>query len=129
MEELSEGVGATNGHATWTSAMSAFMLSNLANVVAGGAKTSKGFKKVHLNACARAVNEKFNTARTGEQIKNHLKTWQRKWAKLNRLRKLSAAGWDENNFIITLDAEHYNSYIQVYLLHHSNMVIGLHFCY
>jgi hypothetical protein len=47
----------------------------LANVVAGGAKTSKGFKKVHLNACARVVNEKFNTMRTGEQIKNHLRTW------------------------------------------------------
>jgi hypothetical protein len=54
--------------------MSSFMLSHLASVVASGTRTSTGFKKVHLNACARAVNEKFNTNRTGDQIKNHLKT-------------------------------------------------------
>jgi hypothetical protein len=40
-------------------------------------KTSKGFKKVFYNGCARALNEKFNTVRTGEQVKNHLKTWQK----------------------------------------------------
>jgi hypothetical protein len=32
---------------------------------------------------------------------------------MNRLRKVSAAGWDEVNFVITLDAEHYNEYIKV----------------
>ncbi|KAJ1254315.1 hypothetical protein BS78_K089800 [Paspalum vaginatum] len=63
------------------------MLSHLANVVASGAKTSSGFKKVHLNTCAKAINEKFNT------------------------RKISASGWDETNFIITLDEEHYNNYV------------------
>ncbi|KAJ1262110.1 hypothetical protein BS78_02G227500 [Paspalum vaginatum] len=114
MEELAEGLGGNNGHATWTSAQSTFMLTNLANVVASGTKTSKGFKKVHLNACARALNEKFATKRTGEQIKNHLKTWSRKFAKINRLRKLSAAGWDEDNFVITLDADHYNSHVEVH---------------
>jgi hypothetical protein len=54
--------------------MSSFMLSHLASVVASGTRTSTGFKKVHLNACARVVNEKLNTNRTGDQIKNHLKT-------------------------------------------------------
>lgn len=77
MEEPVEGLGGTNGHAIWPYTMSDFMFANLANVVASGAKTSKGFKKVHLNACARAVNEKFGTMRTAEQIKNHLKTWQK----------------------------------------------------
>ncbi|KAF2951734.1 hypothetical protein DAI22_01g284700 [Oryza sativa Japonica Group] len=92
--------------------MSSFMLSHLANIVAGGTRTSSGFKAVHLNACARAVNKRFNSTLTGEQIKNHLKTWQRKFSKINRLRKVSAAGWDEKNFIITLDDEHYNGYIE-----------------
>ncbi|EEE54402.1 hypothetical protein OsJ_01427 [Oryza sativa Japonica Group] len=99
-------------HASWTSAMSSFMLSHLANVVAGGIRTSSGFKAVHLNACAKAVDERFNSTLTGEQIKNHLKTWQRKFSKINRLRKVSAARWDEKNFIITLDDEHYNGYIE-----------------
>jgi hypothetical protein len=52
----------------------AFMLTHLANLVASGTKTCSGFKKVHLNACAKAVNEKFRTMKTGEQVKNHLKT-------------------------------------------------------
>uniref|UniRef100_I1QY15 Myb/SANT-like domain-containing protein n=1 Tax=Oryza glaberrima TaxID=4538 RepID=I1QY15_ORYGL len=79
-------------HASWTSAMSSFMFSHLVNVVAGGTRTSSGFKAVHLNACARAVNERFNSTLTGEQIKNHLKIRQRKFSKINRLRKVSA-GW------------------------------------
>lgn len=91
IEEQAEGQGATNGHASWTSAMSSFMLSHLSNVVASGARTSSGFKKVHYNTCARAVNEKFATALTGEQIKNHLKTWSRRFAKINRLRKTHKA--------------------------------------
>uniref|UniRef100_I1QZ09 Myb/SANT-like domain-containing protein n=2 Tax=Oryza TaxID=4527 RepID=I1QZ09_ORYGL len=99
-------------HASWTSAISSFMLSHLANVVAGGTRTSSGFKAVHLNACARAINERFNSTLTGEQIKNHLKTWQRKFTKKNRLRKVSSASWDEKKFIITLDDEHYNGYIE-----------------
>ncbi|WVZ76836.1 hypothetical protein U9M48_024765 [Paspalum notatum var. saurae] len=86
------------------------MLFYLANVVASGAKTSSGFKKVHLNTCAKEINEKFNKKFTGDQVKNHLKTWQKKFQKLNRLRKISASGWDETNFIITLDEEHYDLY-------------------
>jgi hypothetical protein len=74
--------------------MSSFMLSHLASVVASGTRTPTKFRKVHLNACARAVNEKFNTNRTGDQIKNHLKTWQRRYAKIDRLRRVSASGWD-----------------------------------
>uniref|UniRef100_A0A804N3X6 Myb/SANT-like domain-containing protein n=1 Tax=Zea mays TaxID=4577 RepID=A0A804N3X6_MAIZE len=82
-----EGQGFTNGHATWTSAMSSFKLSYLTNVVSSGKRTSSGFKKVHYNSCAKAINEKFQTALNGEQIKNHLKTWSRRFAKINRIRK------------------------------------------
>ncbi|OEL20880.1 hypothetical protein BAE44_0018100 [Dichanthelium oligosanthes] len=39
-----------------------------------------------------------------DQIKNHLKTWQRRYLKINRLRNLSAANFDE--------VEHYNDYIK-----------------
>uniref|UniRef100_A0A804PN59 Myb/SANT-like domain-containing protein n=1 Tax=Zea mays TaxID=4577 RepID=A0A804PN59_MAIZE len=107
-----EGQGFTNGHATWTSAMSSFMLSYLTNVVSSGERTSSGFKKVHYNSCAKAINEKFQTALNGEQIKNHLKTWSRRFAKINRIRKVSGTGWDEDSFTITLDEEHYNGYVK-----------------
>ena len=86
MEDAVEEVGATSGHATWTLAMSAFMLSHLADLVASGLKTSKGFKKHFYNGCARAINEKFNTIRTGDQVKNHLKTWQKSGQRYLNLR-------------------------------------------
>ncbi|CAD6340079.1 unnamed protein product [Miscanthus lutarioriparius] len=112
IKDAVEEVGATSGHATWTSAMSAFMLSHLANLVASGLKTSKGFKKHFYNGCVRAINEKFNTIRTGDQVKNHLKTWQKKWAKIIKLKKLSGALFDEDNCMITLDDEHYNGHVK-----------------
>ena len=113
MADLNEEVGGTNRHAVWTASETAFMLTHLANLVASDTKTCSGFKKVHLNTCAKAVNEKFRTMKTGEQVKNHLKTQQRKFAKMTKLRKVSATGWDEDNFIITLDEEHYNDYVKV----------------
>ena len=116
-EEMeAEGQGFTNGHATWTSAMSSFMLSYLTNVVSSGERTSSGFKKVHYNSCAKAINEKFQTALNDEQIKNHLKTWSIRFAKINRIRKVSGTGWDEDSFTITLDEEHYNGYVKVLFL-------------
>ncbi|XP_066320650.1 uncharacterized protein [Miscanthus floridulus] len=112
MADLNEEVGGTNGHDVWTAPEIAFMLTHLANLVASGTKTCSGFKKVHLNTCAKAINEKFRTMKTGEQVKNHLKTQQRKFAKMTKLRKVSATGWGEDNFIITLDEEHYNDYVK-----------------
>ncbi|CAN6338259.1 unnamed protein product [Urochloa humidicola] len=111
MDDAVEGLGAANGHATWTSAMSTFVLKYLSNVVASGAKTAKGFKKCYYNACARALNDKFSTSLSGDQISNHMKKWQKRWKKIIKLKKLSAAGFDEDNHIITLDAEHYNNHI------------------
>jgi hypothetical protein len=87
------------------------MLSYLSNVVSSGERTSFGFKKVHYNSCAKAINEKFQIALNGEQIKIHLKTWSRRFAKINRIRKVSGTGWDEDSFTITMDEEHYNGYV------------------
>ena len=113
MEEVAERRGGTNGHATWTSTMSALMLSHLNDLVASSLKTSKGFKKHLFNGWA--INEKFTTRFTGEQVKNHLKTWQKRYAKINRLKKLSGALFDEENCMITLDEEHYNGHVHVNL--------------
>ncbi|PWZ20306.1 hypothetical protein Zm00014a_031356 [Zea mays] len=117
LEEMeAEGQGFTNGHAIWTSAMSSFMLSYLSNMVSSGERTSSGFKKVHYNSCAKAINEKFQITLNGEQIKNHLKTWSRRFAKINRIRKVSGTGWDEDSFTITMNEEHYNGYVKVLFL-------------
>ena len=97
--------------------MSTYMLAQLVDVVGKGTRTSSGFKKIHLNACARALNDHFKLALTGDQIGNHVRTWKRKWAKIFSLKNnLSAALWDEDNCIITLDHEHYAEHIKVFLL-------------
>ncbi|KAL6615498.1 hypothetical protein ACP70R_037768 [Stipagrostis hirtigluma subsp. patula] len=109
----SEGRGEHSGDiANWPPAHSDFVLKYLANLVVSGTRTSSTFKKVHYNACAKAVNEHFKTNLIGDQIKNHMRKWQRLYKKINSLRKISAAGWDENNYIITLDHEHYTNYVK-----------------
>jgi hypothetical protein len=45
------------GNTQWTSSQSTFVQNFLANLVANGTKTSTGFKKVHLNGCAKALND------------------------------------------------------------------------
>jgi hypothetical protein len=50
------------------------MQTYLPNLVLDGNKTSTGFKKAHLNGCAKALNDHFKINRTADQISNHLKT-------------------------------------------------------
>uniref|UniRef100_A0A0D9V228 Myb/SANT-like domain-containing protein n=1 Tax=Leersia perrieri TaxID=77586 RepID=A0A0D9V228_9ORYZ len=89
-----------------------FMLSHLANLVASGTRSSSGFKQVHLRECARALNEKFMTDLTSDQISNHLKNGGKRFQKINELREVSGAIWDEDNFIISLADKHYNDHVQ-----------------
>jgi hypothetical protein len=61
-----EEKGDESGHVTWNTATSAFMLNYLAEMVSNGTKTSSGFKKVHLNMCARAIIDHLKSKYTGE---------------------------------------------------------------
>jgi hypothetical protein len=47
------------GDSQWTTSKSTFVQTFLANIVVDGSKTSIGFKKVHLNGCAKALNDHF----------------------------------------------------------------------
>ncbi|KAL6880683.1 hypothetical protein ACP4OV_012248 [Aristida adscensionis] len=125
--EGGEGSGSTH-HVHWTPAMSSFMLSFLSNLVVSGTRTSSTFKRVHLNQCTKALNDRFKrrlTAEniknhlrtwhfkrrlTAENIKNHLRTWHHKYGKISQVRMVSGTGWDEKDCIITMDDEHYASH-------------------
>ncbi|XP_066367275.1 uncharacterized protein [Miscanthus floridulus] len=100
------------GQVYWSNAMSSFVLKYLADLVASGTKTTSGFKQAHLNSCARALYEKLGVQRTGGQVGNHLRKWKRIYAKIEKLKNLNGAVWDEHNCIISLDAEHYNNHIK-----------------
>jgi hypothetical protein len=101
------------GNTQWTSSQSHFVQTPFTNIVAEGNKISSGFKKVQLNACAKALNERFKLNRTGDHVANHLKTLKKKYNMINYLRNLSAASWDEDQFIISLNHEHYTNHFVV----------------
>ncbi|KAJ1275961.1 hypothetical protein BS78_05G176900 [Paspalum vaginatum] len=71
-----------------------------------GVKTDKGFKEVHVNAVARQLSEFINQDVTGTQVYNHLRKWRQRWVKVCKLRDISGALWDEDNYMIVLDEEH-----------------------
>jgi hypothetical protein len=66
------------GQTQWALTQSTFMHTFLTNLVADGTKISTGFKKVHLNMCAKALNDHFKFNRSSDQIANHLKTLRKK---------------------------------------------------
>ena len=81
----STGVGVSTGKSwllVWASSMSTKMLVFLADLVASGARTSIGFKSMHHNQCAQALNEHFKLSLTGEQCNNHLKKWMKMWGRI-----------------------------------------------
>ncbi|WVZ94871.1 LOW QUALITY PROTEIN: hypothetical protein U9M48_040707, partial [Paspalum notatum var. saurae] len=77
-----------------------------ADLVGQGVKTDKGFKEVHVNAVARQLSEFIGQDVTGTQVYNHLCKWRQRWVKICKLRDLSGALWDEDNYMIVLDEEH-----------------------
>lgn len=120
VEEVPAVGGANHGQGNgaqqrlqWTNAMSGFILRRFSDLVAEGVKTDKGFKEVHLNAVAKQLSEFSNIEVSGNQVYNHLRKWRARWVKICRLRELSGALWDEDNYMITLETEHYNGHVRV----------------
>lgn len=99
---------------TWTSAMSTFMLKHLADVVASSARTSSGFKMMHYNNCAKALNEHFRLRLTGGQVSNHHRTIKKKFAKIEHIKDtVSGALWDDDQCMIRMEHDMALTYINV----------------
>jgi hypothetical protein len=113
MDKEANGAKIGGGKTQWTSTQSSYVLTFLANLVVDGTKTYIGFRKPQLNSCAKALNDHFKLNRTSEQIANHLKTWKKIYVRINYLRNLSAAGWDEDNFIVYFHHGHYTNHMEV----------------
>jgi methionine salvage enolase-phosphatase E1 len=97
----------------WTSAMSSFVLRRMCQLITTGVRTDKGFKEVHLNQVAKALQEFSGNEVSGTQVYNHLRKWRQRWVRITKLRELSGALWDEDNFMITLEDEHYRGHVKV----------------
>ncbi|VAH93648.1 unnamed protein product [Triticum turgidum subsp. durum] len=106
------GHGGGNHPLCWTSPMSGFMLRRFVELIASGVKTEKGFKEVHLNQVAKNCSEHFGLSITGTQVYNHLRKWRASWVKISKLRDISGSLWDDNNYVILLEEEHYMGHIK-----------------
>jgi hypothetical protein len=93
--------------------MSSFMLHCFCQLISTGVRTDKGFKEVHLNQVARDLHEFTGNEVTRQQVYNHLRKWRQRWMRVIKLRELSGALWDEDNFMISLEDEHYKGHIKV----------------
>ncbi|KAJ1254914.1 hypothetical protein BS78_K308500 [Paspalum vaginatum] len=82
----------------------------MCQLISTGVRTDKGFKELHLNQVAKAVQEFSGREISGNQVYNHLRKWRLKWIKVTKVRELSGALWDEENSMITLEEEHYNGH-------------------
>ncbi|KAK3147212.1 hypothetical protein QOZ80_3BG0279520 [Eleusine coracana subsp. coracana] len=98
----------------WTNVMSSFVLRRFCQLISTGVRTDKGFKEVHLNQVAKDLHEFTGNDVTGTQVYNHLRKWRQRWIRVTKLKELSGANWDEDNFMITLEEEHYKGHVKAH---------------
>jgi hypothetical protein len=66
----------------------------MCELVGTGMRIDKGFKEVHVNKVAKALQEFTGEHVTGTQVYNHLHKWRQRWARVCKFRDLSGALWD-----------------------------------
>jgi methionine salvage enolase-phosphatase E1 len=89
------------------------MLRRMCKLISSGVRTDKGFKDVHLNKVAKALQEFTGEDVSGNQVYNHLRKWRQRWIRVTKLRELSGALWDDELHMISLDEQHYSGHIKV----------------
>jgi len=105
--------GAARNAMRWTNAMSSFMLRRMCQLISSGVRADKGFKEVHPNQVAKAMQEFSGNEITGTRVYNHLRKWRQMWVRVVKLRELSGALWNEDTCAITLEDEHYKGHVKV----------------
>jgi hypothetical protein len=72
--------------------MSTSILNKMCDIVKNTIYTEKGFKEIHLNACAKALFEHCDAKVSRTQVYNHLRKWRVHWIHISKLRDLSRNG-------------------------------------
>jgi hypothetical protein len=100
----------------WTSVMSSFVLRRMCQLISTEVRTDKGFIEVHLNQTTKVVQEFSGNEVIWTQVYSHLHECRQRWVRVSKLRELSGAFWDEDNYMITLEDEHYARHIKVLII-------------
>jgi hypothetical protein len=98
---------------SWTPPMSACMLRCLAGIAAKGVKTDKGFKEIHITKVAKELIQLVGYEVSNTQVTNHLRKWKNRYQRIEKLRMLSGALWDDDQKMIVLEEQHYLGHTQV----------------
>ncbi|XP_066330434.1 uncharacterized protein [Miscanthus floridulus] len=91
----------------WTNTTSGFVLRRMAALVSDGSRPEKVFKDKDINSVAKALKQFCGEVVSPTQVYNHLRKWRQKWARVSKLKDLSAALWDDQAHAIMLEQEHY----------------------
>ncbi|CAD6334495.1 unnamed protein product [Miscanthus lutarioriparius] len=91
----------------WTNTTSGFVLRRMAALVSDGSRPEKVFKDKDVNSVAKALKQFCGEVVSPTQVYNHLRKWRQKWARVSKLKDLSAALWDDQAHAIMLEQEHY----------------------
>ncbi|XP_039138787.1 uncharacterized protein At2g29880-like [Dioscorea cayenensis subsp. rotundata] len=87
----------------WKGEYDSFLIPLLVEQVKKGMKCDKSFKRAAFNFAAVAVNSRFNTDFSAENVENHYRTLKSRYVEIKKVRDLSGAGWDDATKTITLD--------------------------
>jgi len=96
----------------WNPPMSACMLRGLVAIARKGVKTDKGFKEIHITKVAKELTQLVSYEVTNTQVTNHLRKWKVRYQKIEKLRMLSGALWDDDQKMIVLEEQHYLGHTQ-----------------
>ncbi|KAH7688926.1 Myb/SANT-like domain-containing protein, partial [Dioscorea alata] len=77
-------------------------------------KCDKSFKRAAFVFTSVAVNSRFNTEFSAENVENHYRTLKSRYAEIKKVRDLSGAGWDDVTKTITLDPMVALTYIEAH---------------
>lgn len=59
-------------------------------------------KKIHHTACTSAINSKYGTTYTVDQVQHHYRRHKENWSLVARHLNESGNGWDETTKMLTL---------------------------
>ncbi|XP_039143525.1 uncharacterized protein LOC120280675 isoform X1 [Dioscorea cayenensis subsp. rotundata] len=93
--------GTPNKH--WKPDFDNVLIPVLVEQVRQGLKCDKSFKRAAFGHAASAVNARFNTNFTPENVENHYRTLKVRYMEIKKARDLSGAGWDDENKVIILN--------------------------
>ena len=97
----------------WTNTTSGFVLRRMAALVSDGSRPDKVFKDKDVNSVAKALKQFCGEVVSPTQVYNHLRKWRQKWARVSKLKDLTAALWDDQAHAIMLEQEHYLGHCKV----------------